>query len=78
MAELFEKVLESNLEFKDKIFFKNLCDTAKKVGNMDSDEISHTYKEIETRDIIRSIDNADSLMKKYTTKARRIVEEDLN
>ena len=78
LAELFEKVLESNLEFKDKIFFKNLCDTAKKVGNMDSDEISHTYKEIETRDIIRSIDNADSLMKKYTTKARRIVEEDLN
>ena len=76
LVELFEKVLESNLEFKDKIFFKNLCDTAKKVGNMDSDEISHTYKEIETRDIIRSIDNSDSLMKKYTTKARRIVEED--
>ena len=76
LVELFEKVLESNLEFKDKIFFKNLCDTAKKVGNMDSDEISHTYKENETRDIIRSIDNADNLMKKYTTKARRIIEED--
>ena len=43
---------------------------------MDKKEISHTYKEIETKDIIRNIDNADSLLKKYTTKARRIVEED--
>ena len=76
LVELFEKVLESNLGFKDDIFFKNLNDTAKKVGNMDKKEISHTYKEIETKDIIRSIDNADSLLKKYTTKARRIVEED--
>ena len=76
LVELFEKVLESNLDFKENIFFKNLSDTTKKVGIMDTDEIPHTIKEIETKEIIKKIENADSLMKKYTTKARRIVEED--
>ena len=76
LVELFEKVLEDNLEFKDKIFFKNLNHTEKKVGYMDKEEIPHTYKEIETREIIRNMPNADDLMRKYTNRAKRIVEED--
>ena len=76
LVELFEKVLEDNLEFKDKIFFKNLNHTEKKVGYMDKEEIPHTYKEIETREIIRNMPNADDLMRKYTYRAKRIVEED--
>ena len=76
LIELFEKVLEDNLEFKDKIFFKNLIYTEKKVGNMDKEEIPHTYKEIETREIIRSMQNADDLIRKYTHRAKRIIDED--
>ena len=76
LIELFEKVLEDNLEFKDKIFFKNLNYTEKKVGYMDKEEIPHTYKEIETKEIIRNMQNADDLMRKYTHKAKRIIEED--
>ena len=76
LVELFEKILDYNLEFKDKIFFKNLNDTERKVGNMDNKEIPHTYKEIETSEIIRRIPNAEDLMKKYTQRAHRIIVED--
>lgn len=76
LVELFEKILDYNLEFKDKIFFKNLNDTERKVGNMDNTEIPHTYKEIETSEIIRRIPNAEDLMKKYTQRAHRIIVED--
>ena len=68
--------MEDNLEFKDKIFFKNLNYTEKKVGYMDKEEIPHTYKEIETKEIIRNMQSADDLMRKYTHKAKRIIEED--
>ena len=76
LVEIYDKVLENNLDFKDNIFFKILNDTERKVGNMDTKPISHTYKEIETRKIVRHLDNAEGLMKKYTQKAKRIVEED--
>ena len=76
LVELFEKILDNNLEFKDEIFFKNLKDTERKVGNMDDKPIPHTYKEIETSKVIRNIPSAEDLLKKYTFRARRIVEED--
>ena len=76
LVELFEKILDYNLEFKDEIFFKNLKDTERKVGNMDDKPIPHTYKEIETSKVIRNIPSAEDLLKKYTFRARRIVEED--
>ena len=76
LVDIFEKILDNNLEFKDKIFFKNLNDTEKKVGNMDNKVIPHTYKEIETSEVIKNIPSAEDLLKKYTFRARRIVEED--
>ena len=43
---------------------------------MDKEEIPHTYEEIETKEIIRNMQNADDLMRKYSNRAKRIVEED--
>ena len=79
LMELYERVLENNAEFKDKIFFKNLLDTEKKVGKMDSintEQITHTFKEIESSKILRNIENGESLLNKYTLRAKRINEED--
>ena len=78
LIELYEKVLENNSEFRDKIFFKNLLDTEKKIGIMDScneTPISHIYKEIKTKDILRNIENEESLIKKYTLRANKIKDE---
>ena len=79
LMDLYQKVLENNSEFKENIFFKNLLDTEKKIGKMDSlddNQISHTFKEIETRNILRNIENENSLMRKYTLRAKRIYNED--
>ena len=75
LKDIYEKVLESNSDFKDNIFFKNLIDTEKKVGKMDNinkEQISHNYKEFPTKKILRNIDNADNLYYKYSHKAKRI------
>ena len=63
------------MEFKDEIFFKNLNDTESKVGNMDKVDkkrISHTYKEIETSEILSNLENANDLMNKYTQRAKTL------
>ena len=80
LMEIYEKMLENNAEFRDKIFFKNLLDTEKKIGIMDSYKdkekpISHTFKEIKTENILRNIDNEESLIKKYTLRAQKINDE---
>ena len=78
LVELYQKVLENNLEFKENIFFKNLLDTEKKIGKMDDlneKQISHTFKEVEAKDILRNIENGNSLMRKYTLRAKRIYDE---
>ena len=78
LLELYETMLENNSEFRDKIFFKNLLDTEKKIGIMDSykeKQISHTFKEIETKNILRNIENEESLIKKYTLRAQKINDE---
>ena len=76
MVELFEKVLEGTLDFKEDIFFKNLTHTAKNVANMDNKKIPHNFKEIETSELVRKIENAGDLMNKYTNKAKTLVEEE--
>lgn len=79
LVELFEKILDYNLEFKDEIFFKNLNDTERKVGNLDKTDkraISHTYKEIPTSEVIKNIPTAEELLRKYTQRARRITVEE--
>ena len=80
LMEIYEKMLENNADFRDKIFFKNLIDTEKKIGIMDSYKdkekpISHTFKEIKTENILRNIDNEESLIKKYTLRAQKINDE---
>ena len=80
LMEIYEKMLENNAEFRDKIFFKNLLDTEKNIGIMDSYKdkekpISHTFKEIKTENILRNIDNEESLIKKYTLRAQKINDE---
>ena len=37
--------------------------------------ISHTFKEIETKNILRNIENEESLIKKYTLRAQKINDE---
>ena len=78
LKELFNKILENNMEFKNDIFFRNLCNTERKVGNMDKIEkerISHTYREIETSEILSNLENANDLLNKYTQRAKNVVEE---
>ena len=75
LKELFNKILENNMEFKDDIFFRNLSYTERKVGNMDKERISHTYREIETSEILSNLENANDLMNKYTQRAKTVVEE---
>ena len=78
LIELFNRVLENNMEFKDDIFFRNLADTERKVGNMDKvdkKKISHTYKEIETSEILSNLENANDLLNKYTQRAKAVVDE---
>ena len=78
LIELFNRVLENNMEFKDDIFFRNLTDTERRVGNMDKVDkknISHTYKEIETSEILSNLENANDLLNKYTQRAKTVVEE---
>lgn len=56
MLELVNDVVRSNLDFKENIFFRNLDNTSKKIGNMDKIHkraISHTYKEIDIDDILK-------------------------
>ena len=43
---------------------------------MDYEEIPHNFKEIETREMVRKIENAADLMNKYTNKAKTIVDEE--
>ena len=79
LVELYQKVLENNLEFKENIFFKNLLDTEKKIGKMDDlneKQISHTFKEAKTKDILRNIESENSLIRKYTLRAKRIYDDD--
>jgi SH3-like domain-containing protein len=76
LVELYEKVLEFNKNFKDDIFFKNLNDTHRKVGSMDKRKIPHTYREIETSKVLKNHENAQDLLRKYTYRAKRIVDED--
>ena len=79
LVELYQKVLENNSEFKENIFFKNLLDTEKKIGKMDDlneKQISHTFKEAKTKDILRNIESENSLIRKYTLRAKRIYDND--
>jgi hypothetical protein len=79
LVELYQKVLENNSEFKENIFFKNLLDTEKKIGKMDDlneKQISHTFKEAKTKDILRNIESENSLIRKYTLRAKRIYDDD--
>ena len=79
LVELYQKVLENNSEFKENIFFKNLLDTEKKIGKMDDlneKQISHTFKEAKTKDILRNIESENSLLRKYTLRAKRIYDDD--
>ena len=79
LVELYQKVLENNSEFKENIFFKNLLDTEKKIGKMDDlneKQISHTFKETKTKDILRNIESENSLIRKYTLRAKRIYDDD--
>ena len=66
------------MDFKNDIFFRNLSDTERRVCNMDNvdkKKISHTYKEIETSEILSNLENANDLMNKYTQRANAVVDE---
>ena len=56
MLQLVNEVVRNNFDFKENIFFRNLDNTSKKIGNMDNihkRSISHTFKEIKIDDILK-------------------------
>ena len=75
LAEIFGEIVAKNIEFKDNIFFKNLIDTEKKMAIMDKEEISHMNKKIRDRQKLK-FENMNDLMKKYSNRAKIIVDED--
>lgn len=79
MVEYFNKVLEDNYDFKEDIFFRNLLNTDKKIGDMDNKymkPISHIFKEVETKEILNNNEKADDIMKKYINRAKLIGDDD--
>ena len=79
LLEIYERVRENNSEFTDKIFFKNLLDVERKVGKMDNihkNKIPHTFKDIKTKNILRVIENENSLLRKYTNRAKNIKDDE--
>ena len=79
LLEIYERVRENNSEFTDKIFFKNLLDVERKVGKMDNihkNKISHTFNDIKTKNILRVIENENSLLRKYTNRAKNIKDDE--
>ena len=45
------------------------------MDKIEKERISHTYREIETSEILSNLENANDLMNKYTQRAKTVVEE---
>jgi hypothetical protein len=75
LYEIYEDLIKENIDFKDDIFFVNLNNFEKKVGNCDDRLILHSYKEYPKNEYFKEYLSADDLLNKYIDKASVISNE---
>ena len=75
LYEIYEDLIKENIDFKDDIFFVNLNNFEKKVGNCDDRLILHSYKEYLKDEYFKEYLSADDLLNKYIDKASVISNE---
>ena len=75
LYELYEDLIKENINFKDDIFFVNLNNFEKKVGNCDDKLILHSYKEYPKSEYFKECLPSEDLLNKYIEKARVISNE---
>ena len=72
LAEIYEELINSNIDFKDDIFFVNLNHFEKRVGDCDGKIISHSFKEFKSNELFKEYKSSQELLQKYTNRAKRI------
>ena len=75
LYEIYQDLIKENIDFKDDIFFVNLNNFEKKVGNCDDRLILHSYKEYPKNEYFKEYLSADDLLNKYIDKASVISNE---
>ena len=76
LAEIYNEIMKSNVEFKNNIFFVNLNKFENEVGRCDRKIISHSFKKVPDEYILnRECKLTDELMKKYIERAKKIKNE---
>ena len=78
LAEIYNNLIKTNLDFKDDIFFVNLNHFEKKVGDCDESILPHNFKEYKKEEFFKEYKSSSDLLKKYTDKANRIKNENEN
>ena len=72
LAEIYEELIKTNLDFKDDIFFVNLNHFEKRVGDCDEKIIPHSFKEYKKNELFKEYKSSRELLQKYTNRAKRI------
>ena len=75
LAEIYEDLIKENLDFKDDIFFVNLNQFEKKIGDCDDKLISHSYQNFKKNELFKQYKSSRELLQKYTDRAERIKNE---
>lgn len=75
LYEIYEDLIKENINFKDDIFFVNLNNFEKKVGNCDDRLILHSYKEYPKSEYFKEYLPSEDLLNKYIEKASVISNE---
>lgn len=75
LYEIYEDLIKENIDFKDDIFFVNLNNFEKKVGNCDDKLILHSYKDYPKSEVFKKYLPSEDLLNKYIEKANVILNE---
>ena len=75
LAEIYNDLIKTNLDFKDDIFFVNLNHFEKRIGDCDDKLISHNFKEFKKDELFKKYLSPQELLGKYIDRAKRIKDE---
>ena len=75
LYEIYEDLIKENIGFKDDIFFVNLNNFEKKVGNCDDRLNLHSYKDYPKSEYFKKYLSSEDLLNKYIDKASVISNE---
>ena len=75
LAEIYDDLIKSNIDFKDDVFFVNLNHFENKVGDCDNRLISHNFKAFKKDGLFKKYLSSSELLGKYIDRAKRIKNE---